>query len=60
MQDNNTFALENGKVITPLRIIEDGVVVIRGGKIADLGAKGALKVPPDCKKIDEVFSEKGG
>lgn len=52
MQENEILVLKNGKLITPLRIIEDGVLVIKDGKIADVGARGEVIFPPNAQEID--------
>jgi len=52
MRENEILVLKNGKLITPLRIIEDGVLVIKDGKIADVGARGEVIFPPNAQEID--------
>jgi imidazolonepropionase-like amidohydrolase len=48
-----TFALKGGKLLTVSHgTIENGVLVISGGKIAALGAAGAVKIPKDAEVID--------
>jgi N-acetylglucosamine-6-phosphate deacetylase len=44
--------LENGFVITPYRVIENGVVVIEDGKIKDVGKKDEVEIPGDSWRID--------
>jgi len=44
--------LENGYVVTPYRVIENGIVVIENGKIIDIGKKDEVKIPGDSWRID--------
>lgn len=46
------IALSGGKVITPFRVLNDGIVVIENGKITNLGKTSEIKVPKDCKIYD--------
>src|SRR3954471_20731760 len=48
-----TFALKGGKLLTVSHgTIENGVLVISGGKIAALGGAGTVKIPKDAEVID--------
>ncbi|HYT32531.1 MAG TPA: hypothetical protein VEO37_08060, partial [Thermoanaerobaculia bacterium] len=54
--DQFAFALVGGKVITaPGRILDPGVVVVRGGVIQAVGAPGKTAIPVDAR----VFEMKG-
>jgi len=54
--DQFAFALVGGKVITaPGRILDPGVVVVRGGVIQAVGAQGKTAIPEDAR----VFEMKG-
>ena len=54
--DQFAFALVGGKVITaPGRILDPGVVVVRGGVIQAVGAPGKTAIPEDAR----VFEMKG-
>jgi N-acetylglucosamine-6-phosphate deacetylase len=44
--------LENGCIVTPYRIIENGVVAIENGKIRDVCKKNEVKIPGDSWRID--------
>jgi N-acetylglucosamine-6-phosphate deacetylase len=46
------IALSGGKVITPFRILNDGIIVIEDGKITNLGKSSEIKIPKDCETID--------
>ena len=52
MQINETLVLENGKLITPIRVMENGVLVIKERKIAEVGSRGKVNVPLKARKID--------
>src|SRR5260370_29932856 len=54
--DQFAFALVGGKVVTaPGRILDPGVVVVRGGVIQAVGAQGKTAIPEDAR----VFEMKG-
>jgi N-acetylglucosamine-6-phosphate deacetylase len=45
-------ALVNGRIITPLRIVDNGVVISRDDMIVDVGPAGQVIVPADAQVID--------
>ncbi len=45
-------ALVNGKIITPLRLIEDGTIIIKDDTIMDFGFKDQTPIPEDAVVID--------
>jgi len=47
-----TCVIENGMVITPSKMIEEGVVAFEGGKITAVGQKNCVKVPKSAKVMD--------
>jgi N-acetylglucosamine-6-phosphate deacetylase len=47
-----TTALVNGRIVTPLRIVDNGVVVSRDDVIVDVGPAGQVYVPVDAQVID--------
>ncbi len=49
------LALVDGKIITPFRILNDGVLIIENGKISELGKSSETKLPKDC----EVYKVEG-
>jgi imidazolonepropionase-like amidohydrolase len=50
---DKAVALKGGKVLTVSHgVIENGVVVMQGGKITAVGAAGAVNVPGDAQVID--------
>jgi imidazolonepropionase-like amidohydrolase len=50
---DKAVALKGGKVLTVSHgVIENGVVVMQGGKITAVGAAGAVNVPGDARVID--------
>ena len=48
----SALVLENGYVITPHRIIKNGIVVVEDGKIKDVGKKDEVRIPSDSWRID--------
>ena len=44
--------LAGGKIITPFRILNDGVLVIEDGKISELGKLSETTLPKNCKTIN--------
>lgn len=52
MKEKSQFAIENGTIYTPLKIIEDGVLLVRDGKIVELGTKSQVKIPEGFNKVD--------
>ena len=46
------LALVGGTLITPFRIIKNGVIVIDKDKIYEIGRSADVKFPDDCKVID--------
>lgn len=46
------LVLENGYVITPYRMIKNGVVVIENGKIRSVGGKDEVEIPANSWRID--------
>ncbi len=45
-------AIIGGKVITPFRVITEGVILVEGELIKEIGAKQSVSIPPTAKKID--------
>ncbi|MHB1686284.1 MAG: N-acetylglucosamine-6-phosphate deacetylase [Ignavibacteriaceae bacterium] len=43
------LALAGGKIVTPFRVLNDGVIVIEDGKISELGKSSEIKLPKSCK-----------
>jgi len=49
----HVYALVNARVVTsPGKVIENGVVIVRGGVIAAVGSAGAVAVPADAQVMD--------
>jgi len=46
------FAIINAVIVTPFRIIDDGVIVVENGLIAELGRKSDTKIPRGIDSID--------
>lgn len=49
---NKITALINGTILTPLKIISNGVVIIEGSKIKRVGTKQEVVIPHDAENID--------
>ncbi len=51
---SGTMALTHAKIITMNdgKVIKDGTIVIKNGRISAVGAYGFIKVPPSAKSID--------
>nr|MDO8044418.1 N-acetylglucosamine-6-phosphate deacetylase [Candidatus Baldrarchaeota archaeon] len=51
------LAIKGGTVITPFKKLENGVVIIEGGKIKDIGKNNEVKVPSSSKviKVEEKY-----
>lgn len=52
MNDQSYLIIKNGTVITPEREIDDGVVIVRGEKIIDVGKCGEVEEPLNTRIID--------
>jgi N-acetylglucosamine-6-phosphate deacetylase len=52
MYEEGVAAIVNGKILTPLKSIEKGVVVFENGKILAVGKKDKVAIPKDAKLID--------
>ncbi len=46
------YALTGGKIITPFRALNDGVIIVEDGKISELGKSSEIKIPKGCKIYD--------
>jgi N-acetylglucosamine-6-phosphate deacetylase len=46
------IALSGGKIVTPFRVMNDGLILIEEGKISGLGKSTELKPPKNCKVYD--------
>ena len=52
MTDQQFTVIRNGSVLTPSDEVKDGVVVVRGGAIADVGRRGEVREPAGAGVID--------
>src|SRR5215210_6975739 len=50
--DQRSICLDNGVIYTPTTVIQDGRVLISGGKIQAVGARDAVQAPTGCEIID--------
>jgi len=46
------FVFKNAKIITPMRVIDKGLLIVRGDKIFYVGSEDKVKVPQDARIID--------
>ncbi len=46
------FALKNLRIVTPFRIVENGVIIVEGKKISELGRVGDISIPDNIKVYD--------
>lgn len=51
-KDSNSIVITNGKVFTPIRLIDDGVLVIIDGRVKAVGTKDECKIPPNVPIIN--------
>ena len=53
LAQDKAIALKGGKLLTVTHgVIENGVVVMQGGKIAAVGAAGSVQIPEDAQVVD--------
>ena len=45
MCEKETLAFKNAKIITPMRVIDNGVLIVENGKISRIGPESETKVP---------------
>ena len=52
MKNQSTLIIKNGTLITPTQEIEDGVVIVQGEKIIEIGKRGEVEEPANAEIID--------
>jgi len=52
MSEKKPLVFKNAKIITPIRVIDNGVLVVKEGKISSVGPRNEIKVPKNAKGID--------
>ncbi|MFQ6067194.1 MAG: N-acetylglucosamine-6-phosphate deacetylase [bacterium] len=52
MPEKKTLIFKNARVITPLRVIDNGVLIVDEGKISSVGTVDEIKIPKNVKVID--------
>ena len=52
MTKQKYIVISNGTALTPSEEIKDGIVVIEGDKIVDVGKRGEIAEPADAERID--------
>ena len=52
MCQRETLVFKNATIITPMRVIDNGVLIVENGKISRIGPESETKVPQGIKLID--------
>ncbi len=52
MLEKKTLVFKNAKIITPMRVIDNGVLIVDEGKIFDLGPGNEIKIPKNARIVD--------
>ena len=52
MPEKDFLVFKNARIITPMRIIDNGVLIIEDGKISNLGPRDEIKIPKNAKLVD--------
>lgn len=52
MKNNEYTIIYSGTILTPTHEIKDGVIVLKGSKIVDIGNRGSIDEPESAEKID--------
>ncbi|MQY58915.1 MAG: N-acetylglucosamine-6-phosphate deacetylase [Clostridia bacterium] len=52
MPEKELIAFKNAKIITPVRIVDNGVLVVSSGKISYVGTQDEIKIPKNAKIIN--------
>ncbi len=52
MCQRETLVFKNATIITPMRVIDNGVLIVENGKISRIGPESETKVPQGIKVID--------
>ena len=52
MCEKETLAFKNAKIITPMRVIDNGVLIVENGKISSIGPEAEVRIPQEIKVIN--------
>jgi len=52
MPEKEPIIFKNAKVITPIRIINNGILIVNGSKISYVGYENEIKIPRNARVID--------
>ena len=52
MPEKEPIVFKNAKVITPIRIINNGILIVNGSKISYVGYENEIKIPRNARVID--------
>ncbi len=52
MPEKKTLVFKNAKIITPTKVIDNGILVTNNGKISNIGSKNKIKIPESAKIIN--------
>jgi N-acetylglucosamine-6-phosphate deacetylase len=56
MSQRETLVFKNATIITPMRVIDNGVLIVKNGKISSIGPEAEVKVSQGIKVIDAAGS----
>ncbi|GAF93835.1 unnamed protein product, partial [marine sediment metagenome] len=52
MFERETLVFKNATIITPMRVIDNGVLIVENGKISSIDPEAGVKIPEGIKVID--------
>ena len=54
MSQSEALVFKNATIITPIIVIDNGVLIIENGKISSIGSEDEVKIPQGIKVIDAI------
>ena len=52
MPEKEPLVFKNARIITPMRVIDNGVLIVSDGKVSNVGSEDKIKIPENAKVID--------
>jgi len=52
MHEKEPLVFKNARIITPMRVIDNGVLIVSDGKVSNVGSEDKIKIPENAKVID--------
>lgn len=52
MSEKDFLVFKNARIITPMRIIDNGILIVDDSKISNLGPRNEIKIPKNAKLVD--------